>query len=117
PSTEEASSTTRSGEDSPSSPIATEAPKTNESNTGTTLPPKDTTRKLSLKDVLTLVLSGVLGGAAITSLIFLLVLKGRKKEEGPETLEDTAKEAAPEEIEKPEGPREKTGDTDAVDLD
>ena len=117
PSTEEASSTTRSGENDSSSPIATNAPKTNEANTGTTLPPKDTTRKLSLKDVLTLVLSGVVGGAAITSLIFLLVLKGRKKEEEPETLEDAAKEAAPEEIEKPEGPREKTGDTDAVDLD
>ena len=117
PSTEEASSTTRPGENDSSSPVATNAPKTNEANTGTTLPPKDTTRKLSLKDVLTLVLSGVLGGAAITSLIFLLVLKGRKKEEEPETLEDTAKEAAPEEIEKPEGPREKTGDTDAVDLD
>lgn len=96
---------------------ATAAQKTNEPPTGTTLPARDGEKKMSVKDVLILTLSGALGGAALTALIFLLVLRARKKEEEPETSEDAAKENAPAESAVPEGPREKTGDTDAVDLD
>ena len=94
------------------------APLTTEPGTGTTLPPKDADRKPSVKDVLTLVLSGALGGAALTALIFLLVLKGRRKAEENGKPEETHREAeAAASQEAPKAPKEKTGDTDAVDLD
>ena len=117
PSTEQLTSTKTEAEESSSTKAPTNAPKTNEPPTGPTFPPKDQERKLAVKDVLTLVLSGALGGAALTALIFFLVLKGRKKEEKPEKAEKTVPAAPVSASKAQEGPREKTGDTDAVDLE
>ena len=103
-------------EQRPSSTTAN-VPRTTQSSTGTTIPPENIGRKLSVKDVLTLVLSGAIGGAALTALIFLLVLKGRKKGGEPDGEEANAAAAPVASENAPQGPKEKTGDTDAVDLE
>ena len=96
------------------STTASKATTTAAPSTGTTLP-SNSGRKASVQDVLLLVLSGAVGGAALTALIFLLVLRGRKKDEAPleeaSTVPETPAEPAS------DGPQEKTGDTDAVDLE
>ncbi len=110
--------TTEEETDEPTAASSTTAPRPSSTaapSTGTTLPSKDGGKKMNVKDVLLLVLSGALGGAALTALIFLLVLRGRKKEETPE--EAAVPESAAASDPSLEGPREKTGDTDAVDLE
>ena len=110
-------STEESTEEQRPSSTTANVPRTTQSSTGTTIPPENIGRKLSVKDVLTLVLSGAIGGAALTALIFLLVLKGRKKGGEPDGEEANAAAAPVASENAPQGPKEKTGDTDAIDLE
>ena len=97
----------------------TAAPKSTEAPTGATLPVNPSGKKLNIRDMILLVLCGAVGGAAVTALIFVLVSKGKKKDDeaGASGNEAHSAEAAAPVAHEPEMPKEKTGDTDAVDLD
>ena len=113
PATETEPSTTRKSE--------TQAPQKTEPPIGPTLPIDPSGGRISLRDMIFLVIAGAIGGAAVTALIFVLVLKGRKKggaEDAEEASSETVASASVAQAqEAPEEAKEKTGDTDAVDLD
>ena len=127
PSTEAPSTTTRTEETvTVTEAGTTTAPGTQTSPTtqppvGPTLPIDPARAKTSVRDMIFLVIAGAIGGAALTALIFVLVLKVRKKG-GEKASGGSMEKAAPVASEAPvhkapEAAREKTGDTDAVDLD
>ena len=113
PATETEPSTTRKSE--------TQAPQKTEPPVGPTLPIDPSGGRISLRDMIFLVIAGAIGGAAVTALIFVLVLKGRKKGGAEDAEEASSETMAPASLtqvqEAPEEAKEKTGDTDAVDLD